>query len=136
MSDGDLNPQDTAGGEQRIDKWLWCARFFKTRSLASKFVSDGRVRLTRGAATTRVAKPSAAVRPGDGLTFLLRGRVVVIKVAACALRRGPASEAQELYADQSPAPAADHEGPTRRERVGRRPTKRDRRALDAQTDRI
>ena len=81
----------------RIDVWLWRARMFKTRSLAARFVEEGRVRLVRGGAETRLDKASRTVRPGDGLVFALGGRVTALQVAAVGERRGPASEARELY---------------------------------------
>ena len=81
----------------RIDVWLWRARMFKTRSLAARFVEEGRVRLLRGGAETRLDKASRTVRPGDGLVFALGGRVTALQVAAVGERRGPASEARELY---------------------------------------
>ena len=81
----------------RIDVWLWRARFFKSRALAAKFVEDGRVRLTRAGAETRLDKPSRSVRPGDGLVFALGGRVTSVVVEGLGDRRGPASEARTLY---------------------------------------
>jgi ribosome-associated heat shock protein Hsp15 len=107
----------------RLDKWLWQARFFKTRSLAARLISDGHVRLN-GA---RVTKTAQAVAVGDVLTFAQARRIRVIQVAAIGTRRGPASEAQELYLDLSP-PEDRAETP---DRVGARPTKKDRRAVDA-----
>ena len=83
----------------RVDVWLWRARFFKTRSLAARFVEEGRVRLHRDAGETRLDKPSRTVRPGDGLVFALGGRLVSVQVAAAGERRGPASEARTLYDD-------------------------------------
>ncbi|WP_174300044.1 RNA-binding S4 domain-containing protein [Caulobacter sp. S45] len=81
----------------RLDVWLWRARFFKTRSLASRFIEEGRVRLHRDGAEARIDKPSRAVRVGDGLVFALGGRVVAISVADPGSRRGPAVEARTLY---------------------------------------
>ena len=81
----------------RIDVWLWRARFFKSRALAAKAVEDGRVRLTRASVETRLDKPSRTVRPGDALVFALGGRVTSVVVEALGERRGPASEARELY---------------------------------------
>ena len=81
----------------RIDVWLWRARFFKSRALAAKFVEDGRVRLTRAGAETRVDKSSRSVRPGDALVFALGGRVTSVVVEGLGDRRGPASEARTLY---------------------------------------
>jgi ribosome-associated heat shock protein Hsp15 len=81
----------------RIDVWLWRARFFKSRALAAKFVEEGRVRLTRATIETRIDKPSRMVRPGDAVVFVLGGRVTSIVVEGLGERRGPASEARELY---------------------------------------
>jgi len=94
-----------AEGERiRLDKWLWQARFFKTRSLAAGLVSGGHLRLNG----TRMAKPGHAVGPGDVLTFPQAGRIRVIRVLACGLRRGPASEARGLYDDLDPAPPPEN----------------------------
>jgi ribosome-associated heat shock protein Hsp15 len=77
----------------RIDKWLWHARFHKTRVLAQDAAVRGHIRLNG----RRIEKASAEVRPGDLLT-LPRGReVIVVRVLACGIRRGPASEARGLY---------------------------------------
>ena len=81
----------------RIDVWLWRARFFKTRSLAARFVEAGRVRLTRAGAESRIDKPARPIKSGDGLVFALGGRLVAIRVLALGARRGPAAEAQALY---------------------------------------
>ena len=82
----------------RVDVWLWRARFFKSRSLAARFVEDGRVRLSRAGAEARLDKPSRTIRSGDGLVFALGGRLIAIQVEALGERRGPASEARALYA--------------------------------------
>ncbi len=110
---------------QRLDVWLWRARFFKTRTLAAKFVAGSSVRLTRDGDTQRVEKSATGVKPGDSLTFQIGPRLRIIDILALGARRGPAAEAQALYLDRSPPP------PDRPERAGPRPTKRDRRALDA-----
>jgi ribosome-associated heat shock protein Hsp15 len=81
----------------RIDVWLWRARFFKTRSMASRVVEEGRVRLVRGQSRAPVDKPSRPVRCGDVLTFAQGPRWVAVKVEALGERRGPAPEAQGLY---------------------------------------
>ncbi len=81
----------------RIDVWLWRARFFKTRALAQRFVEDGRVRLTRTGQESRLDKPSRSVRPDDILVFALGPKLVAIQVLEIGDRRGPASEAQDLY---------------------------------------
>ena len=82
----------------RIDKWLWHARFFKTRMLAASVVAAGKVRVDG----TPVSKISRAVSPGMVLTFVKEGQVKVVKILACGERRGPAPEAQSLYEDLSP----------------------------------
>lgn len=81
----------------RADVWLWRARFFKTRSLAARFVEEGRIRLTRAGAESRVDKPSRTLKPGDVLVFALGGRLIAVRMLAAGERRGPASEAQGLY---------------------------------------
>ena len=110
-------------GKLRLDKWLWHARFFKTRSLAARQVGGGHVRVN----DVRAAKPAQTVTPGDVLTFPQARRIRVVRVCALGDRRGPASEAQTLYEDLDP-PRPEAPAP---ERVGERPTKKDRRALDA-----
>ena len=81
----------------RVDVWLWRARFFKTRSLAARVVDEGRVRLTRAGAQTRLDKPSRAVKVGDELVFALAGRLTAVRVEALGARRGPPAEARTLY---------------------------------------
>ncbi|MBX3484293.1 RNA-binding S4 domain-containing protein [Phenylobacterium sp.] len=82
----------------RADVWLWRARFFKTRSMAAKFLEDGRVRLTRpGQEAHRLDKPARPVKPGDELVFALDGRLIAVRVEALGDRRGPAAEARTLY---------------------------------------
>ncbi len=109
----------------RLDKWLWHARFFKTRTLAAKMVSAGKVKVN----AVRVTKPATAVGPGDGLTFVAGERVRVVRIAAIGTRRGPASEAQQLYLDLSTPVEKTARADTIR--VGSRPTKKERRAIDA-----
>jgi ribosome-associated heat shock protein Hsp15 len=81
----------------RADVWLWRARLCKTRSLAARFIEEGRVRLTRAGQETRLDKPARAVRPGDALVFAIAGRLYAVRVEALGVRRGPAAEARELY---------------------------------------
>lgn len=77
----------------RIDKWLWHARFYRTRALAQQAATKGRIRRN----DIRVEKASLEVKPGDLLT-LPRGRdVLVVRILSCGERRGPAHEAQSLY---------------------------------------
>lgn len=80
----------------RLDKWLWCARFYKTRALATELCGKGRVRVN-GQATE---KAHYAVKPGDILTLPQGNRVRVVEVLALGERRGPASEAATLYAER------------------------------------
>jgi ribosome-associated heat shock protein Hsp15 len=87
----------TDEGHCRADLWLWHARFFKTRSLAARFVEEGRIRLTRAGAESRVDKPSRGLRAGDVLVFAIGGRIISVRVVAFGERRGPASEARALY---------------------------------------
>ena len=82
---------------QRVDLWLCHARFFKTRTLASRVVANGRLRLTRSGQVRRLSKASSTLTIGDELTLPLNRKIVRIKVLALSERRGPASEAQMLY---------------------------------------
>jgi ribosome-associated heat shock protein Hsp15 len=82
----------------RADKWLWHARFFKTRALAAAVVSKGRMRLNG----QHFSKPGQRLRPGDVLTFTIGHQVRVIRVLAPGQRRGPADEARGLYLDLDP----------------------------------
>jgi len=93
----------------RIDVWLWRARFFKTRTLAASFVEEGRVRLSRAGAETRIDKPSRNVKVGEGIVFAVGGRVIAVRIEALGDRRGPPSEARRLYAslEEPLAPPAD-----------------------------
>ncbi len=87
MRDGGGKPGD------RIDKWLFHARFFRTRALAQAAASAGRLRLNGN----RVEKPAQTVRPGDILTLPWGREVLALRIKALAQRRGPASQAQALY---------------------------------------
>lgn len=81
----------------RADVWLWRARFFKTRSLAAKFLDDGKVRLTRAGAETRIDKCARALKVGDQLVFAVGGKLIAVAVEGLGDRRGPPAEARELY---------------------------------------
>ena len=98
-------PGGKAGPAQRptlrLDKWLWQARFFKSRTLAADVVEEGHVRVNG----QRTAKPGYGVGEGDVLTFAQGSRIRVIRILALGVRRGPATEAQALYLDLD-APAA------------------------------
>ncbi|WP_413694573.1 RNA-binding S4 domain-containing protein [Rhodobacter sp. KR11] len=82
----------------RLDKWLWQARFFKTRDLASEVVTEGHLRLNG----QHCRKPGHGIGPGDVLTFAQGETIRVIKVLDLGQRRGPASEAETLYLDLDP----------------------------------
>ena len=109
----------------RLDKWLWHARFFRTRSLAAAQVASGHVRVNG----TRIAKPGRQVGPGDVLTFPQGAQVRVVRLLAPGTRRGPAREAQALYEDLTPPAAQDAHPPNPRYEGKGRPTKRARRKL-------
>lgn len=129
---GDKN-NDTSNdlGRLRIDKWLWAARFYKTRSLAARAVEGGKVKLNG-----ERPKPGKGVRPGDRLEVHageLQWRFEVLAVSA---RRGPATEAAKLYAeDKESRSRREHmllmrrAGPHPAHDVRGRPTKRDRRMI-------
>lgn len=121
-----------AEGRQRIDKWLFFARAVKSRSLAAKVVEAGRIRVNR----EKVVQPAHAVKVGDVLTLTLERRVLVWRVVAPGTRRGPAEEARTLYEDLTPIPEKSGDSipdalPPMREPGSGRPTKRDRRRIDA-----
>ncbi|PCI64191.1 MAG: RNA-binding protein S4 [Kordiimonadales bacterium] len=129
MPDTDRANTDT-GAKLRLDKWLWHARFFKTRSLASKVCKANKVRING----TIAQKSSATVKVGDMLTFPQANQIKVVKLLDLGTCRGPASEAQLLYDDQSPkiekasAIAAGELSGMRDQGAGR-PTKAERRAI-------
>ena len=117
----------------RIDKWLWAARFFKTRSLATDAVAGGHVRING----ERV-KPSKDVRPADVVEVRIGEVRWTVVVAGVAERRGPASVAATLYEEtpESLAARQRHAAERRLARppgadLGPRPTKQDRRRLEA-----
>ena len=95
---------DPAAPRLRIDKWLWQARFFKTRGLAAAAVDSGHVRVN-GQPITR---PSREVGPGDILTFPQGRNIRLIRITGTGVRRGPASEAMTLFIDLDPPAVAPH----------------------------
>ena len=115
----------------RIDRWLWFARFFKSRSLAAKICAERRVRVNG----TIVTKPNHRVRTGDVLTFPQGREIRVVRVAELGFRRGPAAEAKTLFEDLSGRPDPDQAerpsraDPARRDSGTGRPTKADRRDI-------
>lgn len=81
----------------RLDKWLWHARFFKSRSIAAAFCAEGRLRLNG----RHIGRASAPVRVGDVLTFPYGNAIRVVRVLALGKRRGPPAEARTLYVELS-----------------------------------
>jgi ribosome-associated heat shock protein Hsp15 len=81
------------GAWQRLDVWLWCARFMKSRGDCADWIAAGGLRLNR----QPIDKAHARLRVGDVLTLPVRGDVRVVRVLALAERRGPAAEARLLY---------------------------------------
>jgi len=90
---------------QRLDKWLWCARFMRARSDCAALVSAGSIRINR----QPTDKAHARLRVGDVLTVPVHRSVRVVRVVSLAARRGPASEARLLYeeiVEPAPGPCA------------------------------
>jgi ribosome-associated heat shock protein Hsp15 len=94
------NAAERPAAGQRIDKWLWVARFFKTRGAAAALCAEGKIRMSGRV----ISKAHVTVRVGDVLTFPLGRYIRVVKVRALAQRRGPAAEARTLYDDLNPVP--------------------------------
>jgi ribosome-associated heat shock protein Hsp15 len=95
-ADGDTDDAGAGGDALRLDRWLWCVRLYKSRSLATAAVAGGHVHLN-GA---RV-KPARAVTPGDRLTVSQDGRELDLSVRAIPQRRGPAPEARACYEESA-----------------------------------
>lgn len=119
--------------EARIDRWLWAARFFKTRGAATEAVTGGRVHLN--GARVKAAKD---VRPGDTVEVTTGDTRREVLVLAVAERRGPASVAQSLYEETADSVARREQRSAERRfarplgaDLGARPTKQDRRRLEA-----
>ena len=107
----------------RIDKWLWQARFFKTRGLAAKLVKSGKLRING----YPVSKPARNVSVADILTFPKEDDTRVIEIYELGRRRGPAPEAQALYHDLSPLEKKSAQIAS--SSTNQKPTSQDRRAL-------
>ena len=117
----------------RVDKWLWHARFFKTRALASKAISNGRFRLDGDV----MSKPHRQAKCGQVLTFNQGTRIRVVRIKALGSRRGPATEAALLFDDLAPNESAKEctnastmPAFENRQAGDGRPTKRQRRETD------
>ena len=124
-------PAEEGAESRRLDRWLWFARFFKTRDLATRLCERGRVRINR----IKTRKASYGVRVGDVLTFPQGRDIRVVKVVDLGSRRGPATEAVGLYEDLTPpeekvATQAREPAVAQREPGSGRPTKAERRARD------
>jgi ribosome-associated heat shock protein Hsp15 len=126
-------PESERGSEPvRVDKWLWSARFFKTRALAAEAIAGGRVEV----GGHRV-KPGRDVRIGDVVRLRIGPYVHVVTVRALSRHRGPALEAARLYVED-PATRAEREKLREQHRLAAhafaygegKPTKKQRRALD------
>jgi ribosome-associated heat shock protein Hsp15 len=115
----------------RLDKWLYAARFYKTRSIAAQAIESGRARVD-----DQRVKPSHAIKPGARISLSKDSLVWKVEVAAVSDKRGPASEAAKLYRESPESAAVREEEIARRKaaaastpRTPGRPTKRDRRKL-------
>lgn len=85
--------------KQRIDVWLFRARFVKTRAAAARLIAEGGARIVHDGVARRIEKPSVEVTPGDALLFPVSGRLVAVRVEGLGVRRGPAAEARLLYSE-------------------------------------
>jgi ribosome-associated heat shock protein Hsp15 len=114
----------------RLDTWLWYARFYKSRSLSSKAILSGKLRLN----SNKINKPASKVKINDVLTINHINMVRIIQVQSLGSRRGPASEAQKLYNDLSgdmiEASKIKSVSEKSKKETNKRPTKKDRRILD------
>lgn len=113
----------------RIDRWLWATRLYKSRSLAAEACDGGKVKVNG-----RTAKPHKLVRVSDAVSVTHPAGRKEFTVVALAERRGPASEARQLYEDHSPPPPPREERsvfvpPQFRPHGAHRPTKRERRQI-------
>ena len=123
--------EKTPPDRMRLDKWLWAARFFKTRSLATQAIDHGRVKLNG----ERV-KPARDVKPGDRLDLRIGEAEWTLTVLALAMQRGPAPVAQALYVEDPASLARRQQQASDRKlaaspaaTIKGRPTKRDRRLI-------
>jgi ribosome-associated heat shock protein Hsp15 len=114
----------------RLDTWLWYARFYKSRSLSSKAILSGKLRVN----SNKIIKPASKVKISDVLTINHINMVRIIQVQSLGSRRGPASEAQKLYNDLSgdmiEASKIKSVSEKSKKETNKRPTKKDRRILD------
>ena len=121
---------NTAESRIRLDKWLWAARFFKTRSLATEAINGGKVRVNE-----QRVKPARAVSMGDRVEIQRGWEHISVVVQALSIRRGPASEAVTLY-QETPESIAQREQQAEQRRLfptpphpAKRPDKQARRQI-------
>lgn len=125
------SPADEDDGSVRLDKWLWAARFYKTRSLATAAVDAGHVRLNE-----QRCKPARTVKAGDQIKLVRGGEELEVCVLAISSVRGPAPLAQQLYEESTASMQRRIEAAKLRKLTpetiegGGRPTKRARRELE------
>jgi ribosome-associated heat shock protein Hsp15 len=114
----------------RLDSWLWYARFYKSRSLSSKAILSGKLRIN----SNKITKPATKVKTNDVLTLNYVNEIRVIQIQSLGSRRGPASEAQSLYIDLTEDRIGSSNVKSKIEKSkkdsNKRPTKKDRRLLD------
>ena len=114
----------------RLDTWLWYARFYKSRSLSSKAISSGKIRIN----SNKITKPATKVKTNDVLTLNYVNEIRIIQIQSLGSRRGPASEAQSLYIDLTEDRIGSSNVKSKIEKSkkdsNKRPTKKDRRLLD------
>ncbi|MDG1676523.1 MAG: RNA-binding S4 domain-containing protein [Paracoccaceae bacterium] len=114
----------------RLDTWLWYARFYKSRSLSSKAILSGKLRIN----SNKITKPATKVKTNDVLTLNYVNEIRIIQIQSLGSRRGPASEAQSLYIDLTEDRIGSSNVKSKIEKSkkdsNKRPTKKDRRLLD------
>ena len=114
----------------RLDTWLWYARFYKSRSLSSKAILSGKLRIN----SNKITKPATKVKTNDVLTLNHVNEIRIIQIQSLGSRRGPASEAQSLYIDLTEDRIGSSNVKSKIEKSkkdsNKRPTKKDRRLLD------
>lgn len=127
-----MTEETSSNLSQRIDKWLWHARFYKTRSIAQKQVATGKIRVDR----EKISSPSRKVSAGNVLTITRDRDIKIIEILGVADKRGPYSEAQLLYNDMSPPKPEKQKQEQTKESMSRiqsegRPTKHQRKQIMA-----
>ena len=114
----------------RLDTWLWYARFYKSRSLSSKAILNGKLRIN----SNKITKPATKVKTNDVLTLNYVNEIRIIQIQSLGSRRGPASEAKSLYIDLTEDRIGSSNVKSKIEKSkkdsNKRPTKKDRRLLD------